>query len=86
VIIKNIFNNKVFTDSVDHICWYDASTIYELGKRAGLMLDVYSGIIANNTATFKSKLFRKLTPLLIKLGFNSNIFCKTIIYEFKLDK
>jgi len=35
-MIKKLFGSSIFVDSADHVAWYNASTLYELGQRRGL--------------------------------------------------
>ena len=81
-IVKNLFEGTPFTDSADHVAWFDASTLCELASRSGLVLRRYSGVKANSSRTFKSRLLSSLTPTLIRLGIRPELFAKTMIYEF----
>jgi SAM-dependent methyltransferase len=81
-ILKSARRSSVFVDSADHVAWYDASVLYELGQRHGLELEKFTGVGTANATTLKAKLFFRLRPLLIGAGLNSNLFAKTIIYEF----
>jgi 2-polyprenyl-3-methyl-5-hydroxy-6-metoxy-1,4-benzoquinol methylase len=81
-ILKNVFEGPPFTDSADHVTWFDAGTMCELGSRNGLVLDHYCGVEADRSGTVLSALFYKLTPLFIKIGFRPEVFAKTMIYEF----
>ena len=83
VIVKNVFEGNPFTDSADHVAWFDAGTFCELAARSGLMLDRYAGVMAN-WSSIRSALFLRLAPILINLGIRSEVFAKTIIYEFIL--
>jgi 2-polyprenyl-3-methyl-5-hydroxy-6-metoxy-1,4-benzoquinol methylase len=83
-LIKNIFEGAPFTDSVDHVAWFDAGTIFELAERNNLRLALYSGVIAEHSNTVLSKIFIKCMPLLLAIGVRRELFAKTIIYEFVL--
>jgi 2-polyprenyl-3-methyl-5-hydroxy-6-metoxy-1,4-benzoquinol methylase len=83
VIIKNLFKGKPFTDSADHVAWFDAGTFCELAARSGLVLERYAGVMANRSSV-RSALFFRLAPILIRLGLRSEVFAKTMIYEFVL--
>ena len=83
VIVKNVFEGNPFTDSADHVAWFDAGTFCELAARSGFMLDRYAGVMAN-WSSIRSALFLRLAPILISLGIRSEVFAKTIIYEFIL--
>lgn len=83
-IIKNLKNGTPFTDSADHICWYDPSTLYELGQRCGFELRRFRGARAVNPNTMGGKLFFRAAPMLVALGLNPLVFCKTILYELDL--
>jgi 2-polyprenyl-3-methyl-5-hydroxy-6-metoxy-1,4-benzoquinol methylase len=82
VVIKNIFRRSTFVDSSDHVAWYEAAVLYELGQRHQLRLERTVGIGVTQPKTFKAKLFFGLSPLLILVGFSSELFAKSIIYEF----
>lgn len=81
-ILKNLFEGKPFTDSADHVAWFDAGTLCELANRFDLALSKYAGIKAESSGSSKSGLFMKLAPVLISLGFRPEVFAKTMIYEF----
>lgn len=83
VMLKNVFGETVFTDSADHVAWYDASTLHELANRHGLELAKISGVRGRRATSLLGKMFFWLSPALITLGTNELIFCKTIIYEFQ---
>lgn len=82
VLIKNIFRWTTFVDSADHVAWYEASVLYELGQRHGLRLERCVGIGVSEPKTLKAKLFFGLCPLLIQAGLSTELFAKTLIYEF----
>jgi len=82
VMIKNIFQRTTFVDSSDHVAWYEASTLYELGQRHGLRLERCGAIATRQPKTLKAKLFFGLCPALIRLGLSTELFGKSIIYEF----
>ena len=82
VILKNLCRRSVFVDSADHVAWYDASVLYELGQRHGLELERFTAIGGTHTHTLKSKLFFGLRPVLISAGLSAELFAKSIIYEF----
>jgi len=82
VMVKNLFGSSIFVDSADHVAWYDASTLYELGQRHELALDRYTGIRVTNPKTLRARLFFDLCPALIKLGLRAELFAKSIIFEF----
>jgi hypothetical protein len=81
-MLKNLWRRHTFVDSADHVAWYEASVLYELGQRHGLELDRLTGIGSTNSKTVSSRFFRALRPLLIGIGFSSELFAKSIIYEF----
>ena len=74
-------------DNVDHVAWFDPSTILEIAERCGLELVKYQGVLQTEhsqpLANFKEKIFQ-LIPLLCSIGVRPELFSKTIIYEFKL--
>ncbi len=82
VIIKNIFNGAPYVDNADHVAWFDPCTLCELGLRHGLILERFAGIAVKNTSSFRTKVFFSITPLLIRLGLQAELFAKTMIYEF----
>ena len=82
VILKNVTRSSTFVDSADHVAWYDASTLYELGQRAGLRLDRFTGIGATHSQTSRAHLFFWLRPILTQIGFKPELFAKSIIFEF----
>ncbi len=79
---KNAWRRFTFVDSVDHVAWYDASTLYELGQRHGLTLDRYMGVSVSHPRTVRARLFFVLQPILIAAGLSYELFAKSIIYEF----
>jgi len=82
VLLKNIFRHITFVDSSDHVAWYEASVLYELGQRHGLLLERCTGIGSTRSTTLKAKFFFELRPLLMQAGLSSELFAKSIIYEF----
>jgi 2-polyprenyl-3-methyl-5-hydroxy-6-metoxy-1,4-benzoquinol methylase len=82
VLLKNIRRRTTFVDSADHVAWYEASVLYELGQRHGLELDRATGIGSMGSKTVKARLLSTLRPLLLCLGFSPELFAKSIIYEF----
>ena len=83
VIIKHLLNAVPFTESADHVSWYDASSLYELGQRCGLQLYRYTGVRDAAARTFPGRVLFQIAPLLITLRLNQCLFAKTIIYEFR---
>lgn len=81
-ILKNVFEGQPFTDSADHVAWFDAGTLCELASRNGLVLKRYFGVKAERSTSVKSALFFKMASLLIKIGIRPEVFAKTMIYEF----
>src|SRR5262249_52033696 len=81
-ILKNCFGRYTFVDSADHVAWYDASTLFELGQRHGFELERFTGIAVHNPKTFRARLFLSLAPLLIRMGLAAQLFAKSTIYEF----
>jgi len=82
VMLKNLCGSSSFVDSTDHVAWYDAWTLYEIGQRHGLQLDCYTGVGSTNSRTLRARLFFGLRPALIKLGLSAELFAKSIIFEF----
>jgi 2-polyprenyl-3-methyl-5-hydroxy-6-metoxy-1,4-benzoquinol methylase len=84
-ILKSCRRAATFVDSADHVAWYEASTLCELGARHGLKLSRFSGIGSSNQSTIPAKIFfTGLKPALLGLGFAPELFSKSIIYEFVL--
>jgi SAM-dependent methyltransferase len=83
-ILKSCFKWHTFVDSADHVAWYDASTLFELGQRHGVELVRFIGIAGRSPRTLRAKLFFGLRPLLIRIGVTPQLFAKSIIYEFVL--
>jgi SAM-dependent methyltransferase len=86
VIVKNMIGKNPYVDNVDHVSWFDPCTLTESGKRNHLLLDKYSPIMVDQPPSLLSKVFFRLTPVLIFLGFQPHIFAKTMIYEFIPEK
>jgi 2-polyprenyl-3-methyl-5-hydroxy-6-metoxy-1,4-benzoquinol methylase len=84
VLVKNLFGSQPFTDSADHVAWYDASTLYEIGQRCGLELFRYAGVQVNTARSVCGRILFSIAPILTALGMNQLLFAKTIVYEFKL--
>jgi 2-polyprenyl-3-methyl-5-hydroxy-6-metoxy-1,4-benzoquinol methylase len=81
-IVKSCFGRYTFVDSADHVAWYDASTLFELGQRHGFELERFTGIAVHNPKTFRARLFLSLGPLLVRMGLAPQLFAKSTIYEF----
>lgn len=86
VIVKNLAGNTPFTDNVDHVYWFDAGTLCEVGQRAGLVLSRYAGVQSAEPRTFAGRLLFGMAPMLMALGMSKLLFAKTIIYEFRLPR
>jgi SAM-dependent methyltransferase len=80
-ILKNVFRGSTFVESADHVAWYDASTLYELGQRHGLELKCYRGIGVSNPKSLRARVFFGLRRLLIGFGLAPELFAKSTIYE-----
>ncbi len=85
VILKNLTRDSVFIDSADHVVWYDANAIYELGQRSGLELVKWSGIASAAPRGLPGRLLFGGRPVLIKAGLAPELFAKSILYEFAKD-
>ena len=81
-ILKSCARRETFVDSADHVAWYDASTLFELGQRHGLVLQRFTGIAVSAPETIRARAFFCAQPALIGLGFSPLLFAKSIIYEF----
>lgn len=84
-VIKNSLRSQTFVDSADHVGWYDASTLLELGQRNGLRLVRFSGIAGSTPRTVGGRLFYSFQPILVACGLSPFLFAKSIIYEFVPD-
>ncbi len=84
IILKNTFNGSPYVDNVDHVTWFDACSLCELGERHGLALHHFVGVTVQNQTKLPAKLFFSVAPLLTRLGLRPELFDKTIIYEFVL--
>jgi 2-polyprenyl-3-methyl-5-hydroxy-6-metoxy-1,4-benzoquinol methylase len=82
VLVKTISDGYVYVDNVDHVAWFDPSTLCEMGQRYGLKLDKFTGIEVNELLNWRTRLLFGLSPLLIRLGIHREIFAKTMVYEF----
>lgn len=83
VIIKNLLRGAPFSESADHVSWYDAGTMFEIGQRNGLELHRYTGVRTASARTIPGQIAFEIAPLLIATGINQFLFAKTIIYEFR---
>lgn len=82
VVRKLLPGGSIFTESVDHVAWYDASVLYELGQRYGLKLVRFAGVGSSMPRTLKGKMVFGVRPLLIFAGLAPELFAKSIVYEF----
>jgi hypothetical protein len=85
-MLKNVSRQQTFVDSADHVGWYDASTLVELGQRSGLRLLKFAGIAVRNPKTVVAKLLFSVQPIIVRCGVSPLLFAKSIIYEFGLQK
>jgi SAM-dependent methyltransferase len=81
-VLKSALRSHTFVDSADHVCWFDASTLVELGQRNGLRLLKFAGIAVRQPKKLGAKLFFSLRPLMVTCGLSPLLFAKSIIYEF----
>lgn len=81
-VLKSCAAASTFVDSADHVAWYDASTLSELGYRNGLTLERFTGISGATPRSISARLLFSLQPFLVKLGISHLTFSKSIIYEF----
>jgi SAM-dependent methyltransferase len=81
-MVKSSLRARTFVDSADHVGWYDASTLVELGRRSGLKLMKYSGIGVRNSERIGARLFFGMRPVMTALGVSPFVFAKSVIYEF----
>lgn len=82
---KNVLTNTPqFTDSADHVAWFDPSTMYELGQRHGLALTEFRGIRVrpSRRARLRARLLYGSLPLWSRLGIKPELFAKTLVYRF----
>lgn len=85
-MIKNAVRRNTFVDSADHVGWYDASTLLELGQRSGLQLLKFSGIAGSTPRSAVGKMIFAAQPIFIGLGLSPLLFAKSIVYEFNLNR
>jgi 2-polyprenyl-3-methyl-5-hydroxy-6-metoxy-1,4-benzoquinol methylase len=83
VVLKNLRGSSLFIDSADHVVWYDANSIHELGQRGGLELLKWAGIAAASPSGLAGRLLFRSAPLLTRLGLAPELFAKSNLYEFK---
>lgn len=83
VIIKNLLRSAPFSESADHVAWYDAATLLEIGQRNGLELHRYTGVRTAFARTISGRIILRIAPVLIAMGLNQYLFAKTVIYEFR---
>lgn len=81
-VLKSAMRSHAFVDSADHVSWYDASTLVELGQRNGLRLLKFAGIAVHKPKKIGTKLFFSMRPLMVSCGLSPFLFAKSIIYEF----
>jgi SAM-dependent methyltransferase len=81
-LLRGLCGKAPLVDSVDHVAWYDAATLYELADRAGLRLERFTGVRATKTYTAKAKLLFAAFRTLGRLVLRSEALAKSIIYEF----
>src|SRR5262249_25363022 len=62
-VVNSCFGRYTLVDSADHVAWYDASTLFELGQRHGLELKQITGITGHTAKTFYARLFMNLGPV-----------------------
>lgn len=83
-VFKNFREGAPFSESADHVGWFDAGTLCEIASRSGLILDQYSGVKTVGAGTFTGSIFFKLYSLFIWLGLRPEFFAKSMVYEFTL--
>lgn len=81
-IWKNMVGRIPFSDSVDHVAWYDPATLCELGERYGLSLERFMGIAVHASSSLLGRALFRCAPCLVRVGVRSEIFAKTLLYEF----
>lgn len=81
-IIKNLVGKTGFSDSVDHVAWYEPGVLTELGQRSGLNLSRFLGIRPPISGSMIARWVFRLRPILILFGIRREVFSKTLIYEF----
>ena len=83
VVLRNVLAGAPFSDSADHVAWYDPGTLCELASRHNLVLTRFSGVAVDFARTPWGKLILRSHSLWVKLGLRSELFAKTLIYEFQ---
>ena len=79
--LKTLWHTNHFEISTDHTAWYDKHTIYEIFSRYDIELIETIGVLVSKGYSVQAKLLIKIIPVLIKIGFNYEIFSRTIIYR-----
>jgi 2-polyprenyl-3-methyl-5-hydroxy-6-metoxy-1,4-benzoquinol methylase len=82
VILANLLEHSCFSDSADHVAWYEPWTLYELAQRYNLELVSVAGIRETYAKGWKGKVFFAGRPLLVHLGLSTQLFAKSSLYEF----
>ncbi len=83
VVLRNALDGVPFSDSADHVAWYDPGTLCELAGRHNLQLTRFSGVAVDFARTSLGKLVFRCHPMWVRLGFRRELFAKTLIYEFE---
>jgi 2-polyprenyl-3-methyl-5-hydroxy-6-metoxy-1,4-benzoquinol methylase len=84
-LLKAALSRAPIIENADHVAWFEPCVLTELAGRNGFRLVRYYGIQVTHTNTWKAKMFFKLMPFAIALGFRKELFAKSIIYEFAAD-
>ena len=84
VVLRNVLAGVPFSDSADHVAWYDPATLCELAARHDLRLTRFSGVAVEFARTSLGKLILRSHSMWVRLGFRRELFAKTLIYEFAL--
>lgn len=79
--LKGLLCETPLVESVDHVAWYDPSTLCELASRFGFRLERFTGIKVTQTYTLRAKILFGIFATIGKLFLRREAFAKSIIYE-----
>lgn len=77
-------------DSADHVTYLFPSGMAELAQRAGMELSCYRGVKLEGfdyrEPTRKLRFLRAIRPILLLARLDPDVFCETMVYEFRSSK
>ena len=83
VVLRNVLGGAPFSDSADHVAWYDPGTLCELASRHNLLLTRFSGVAVDFARTSWGKFILRSHSMWVRLGLRRELFAKTLIYELQ---